>query len=102
MHPFRLKNIAAVISQLATDFSDPESAAEPLRQFLCNTHSPVFISQPDILPHVLFAFTTQHVAAAPAGRVGQRITHMVPVRGSAVQPALGLAIAEEEQSYTLE
>jgi predicted ATPase len=102
VHPFRLKNIAAVISQLATDFSDPESAAGPLRQFLCNTHSPVFISQPDILPHVLFAFTAQRVDASATSHVGQRITRMVPVRGSAVQPALGLGIAEEEQSYTLE
>lgn len=102
VHPFRLKNIAAVISQLATDFSDTASAVEPLRQFLCNTHSPVFISQPAILKHVLFAYTVQRVDAKATGQVGQRITRMVPVRASPLQPALELGIAEEERSYTLE
>lgn len=102
VHPFRLKNIAAVISQLATDFSDTASAAESLRQFLCNTHSPVFISQPAILEHVLFAYTVQRVDAKSTGQAGQRITRMVPVQASLLQPALELGIAEEERSYTLE
>ena len=57
VHPYRLKNIARVLGQLATEFDDPEQQALPLRQFLCNTHSPVFISQPSILSHVLFALT---------------------------------------------
>jgi predicted ATPase len=101
VHPFRLKNIATVMGQLATDFSDADSASEPLRQLLCNTHSPVFISQPAILEHVLFAFTAQRVDGV-SGQAGQRITRMVPVRGSASQPALDLGIAQEEHSYTLE
>jgi len=41
VHPFRLKNIAQVLSELATDFSDPEQQDAPLRQLLSNTHSPV-------------------------------------------------------------
>lgn len=101
VHPFRLKNISRLICQLATDFSNLEQTELPLRQFLCNTHSPVFIGEPGILPHVLFAFTS--LRSDPANRSGaQRMTRMVPVRLPKIQPALGFSISQEEVSYTLE
>lgn len=101
VHPFRLKNISGLICQLATNFSDSDQAELPLRQFLCNTHSPVFIGEPSILPHVLFAFTA--LRSDPANRGGaQRMTRVVPVRVTKLQPALGISISQEEVSYTLE
>lgn len=101
VHPRRLKSIASLIKELATNFHDWEQAEQPLRQFLCNTHSPVFISEPGILPHVLFAFTS--LRSAPGFSGGPlRITRMVPVRASLLQPAFDLAIPQEEASYTLE
>lgn len=101
VHPFRLKNISGLICQLATDFSETDQMELPLRQFLCNTHSPVFIGEPGILPHVLFAFTSlRHDPTNPHG--AQRITRMVPVRVPTLQPAPGLSISQEEVSYTLE
>ena len=55
VHPSRLKGMTEILQDLATDFSDPDRSELPLRQVICNTHSPVFISHPDILSHVLFA-----------------------------------------------
>lgn len=101
VHPYRLKNIARILGQLATEFDDPEQQALPLRQFLCNTHSPVFISQPSILSHVLFALTVTRIDPTRS-RGPERITRMVPVQGSIAQPAFGLNISAEEASYTLE
>ncbi len=101
VHPYRIKSIARVLSQLATNFDDPEQRNLPLRQFLCNTHSPVFVSQPEILNHVLFAFTATRVQPIRQ-RQPERITRMVPVTGSSTQPAFPLDISAEEASYTLE
>ena len=101
VHPYRLKNIAHLISQLATDFRASEQDVLPLRQFLCNTHSPVFIGEPEILPHVLFAFTSLRTDP-DSGDGSVRVTRMVPVRAPKLQPAFELSISNEEASYTLE
>lgn len=101
IHPFRLKNLAKLLSDLATDFTDPDQFDVPLRQFLCNTHSPVFVSQPDILPHVVFAHTVLLVDPATS-LPAQRVTRMVPIRSSSIQPGFDLPISQEEQAYTLE
>jgi predicted ATPase len=101
VHPFRLKNIAGILSQLATDFDDPDQEGAPLRQFLCNTHSPVFISQTPIMPHLLFAYTvTRSDPRHPQAL--ERITRMTPVISSPTQPSLGMEITSEERIYTLE
>lgn len=101
VHPYRVKNIAGVLSQLATDFDDIEQEDLPLRQFLCNTHSPMFISQPNILSHVLFAFTTTRIDPSLPHR-SERVTRMVPVQASGLQLGLGYEISTEEANYTLE
>lgn len=101
VHPYRLKSIAGLLSQLATDFADLEQQELPLRQFLCNTHSPVFISQPAILPHVLFASTVLRADPTQSGNA-QRVTKLVPIYGPGVQMPLGAAISPEEARYTLE
>lgn len=101
VHPHRLKNIARLIGELATDFSNPDEVQLPLRQFLCNTHSPVFIGEPVILPHVLFAFTS--LRSDPNAQMGEiRVTRVVPVRATNLQPAFDYSISQEEASYTLE
>jgi hypothetical protein len=41
---------------MATDFSDSEQRDEPLRQILITTHSPAFISLPEIIDSLLFAY----------------------------------------------
>lgn len=74
VHPFRLKNLLDLLSELATDFSDPDQAidaveTEPLRQLLVNTHSPALVSHemrshpcPSLsVSSVLFAYLTTRV-----------------------------------------
>lgn len=100
VHPFRLKNFAHLLTELATDFNEPDEQQEPLRQFLCNTHSPVFISQPAILPHVLFAHTALRTDPAAPGQP-ERVTRIVPVRSRSKQLSLDLEITPEELSYSL-
>ena len=98
IHPSRLKGMAHLLLDLATDFTDPEQADLPLRQVLCNTHSPVFISHPDILSHVLFAHIVTRVDLGN-NRQPQRVTRLVQVIPDPVQPPL--PIPAEERSYTL-
>jgi predicted ATPase len=80
VHPFRLKNIAMLLCQLATDFHDSEQVNMPLRQLLVNTHSPSFISQSeDVRKALLFAYTTTRVGPAGQRTFPQRVTRMVQV-----------------------
>ncbi len=98
VHPSRLKDLTQILKDLTTDFSASPHEGAPLRQVICNSHSPVFISQPDILSHVLFA----HLATgADLEGTDQQppVTRMVPVIPDPLQPAL--PIPEEVQSYTL-
>ena len=98
VHPARLKGLTQILQNLTTDFSSAKQEGAPLRQVICNTHSPVFISHPEILSHVLFA----HLATGtdPEGNDQQPpVTRMVPVIPDPLQPAL--PIPEEVQSYTL-
>ena len=98
IHPSRLKSLTQLLKELATDFSDPDDAGQPLRQALCNTHSPVFISQPDILSHVLFAHMATRVVPDSSVQP-QPVTRIVSVVPDPVQPPL--PIPEEVRSYTL-
>lgn len=72
VHPSRLHAIARLLRQLATDFKKPEDQKRPLRQMLVNTHSPSFISQPDIRDTLLFAFTATLIDPQPQNGQGQR------------------------------
>lgn len=98
VHPSRLKDMAEILKNLATDFSDPHQAELPLRQLFCNTHSPVFISQPDILSHVLFAYLDSRELSENAGNQ-LNVTRVLPVIPDPLQPPL--PIPEEVQSFTL-
>ena len=98
VHPARLKGMTEILQDLATDFSDPDQSELPLRQVICNTHSPVFISHPDILSHVLFAHMASRTEPEDTSQL-QHVTRIVPVIPDPVQPLL--PIPEEVQSYTL-
>ncbi len=98
VHPSRLKVMAEILRDLATDFSDPEQADLSMRQLFCNTHSPVFISQPEILSHVLFAHLESCNLPENAG-IPLNVTRILPVIPDPLQPQL--PIAEEVQSFTL-
>lgn len=78
VHPFVLKNMAGLLKNMATDFSDKEQAQSPLRQVLVTTHSPVLISQKEVIGNVLFAYLVTRVGGKDTP--SQRITHIAPVR----------------------
>lgn len=99
VHPYRLKNIAQTLSELATDFAAPAQQQLPLRQFLSNTHSPLYISQPAILPHVLFAYAVLRSNPNDPDHP-MRMAHIVPVTPQK-QLALELGLSEEELQYSL-
>ena len=98
VHPSRLKDLTQILKDLTTDFSSLDQEATPLRQVICNTHSPVFIGHPDILSHVLFAHLASS-ADAENNHQQPAVTRMVPVIPDPLQPAL--PIPEEVQSYTI-
>jgi predicted ATPase len=75
VHPFRLGQMAQLLRDLATDFSDSEQQGLPLRQLLVNTHSPVFAGQTAVSHCLLFAQMVQRVQP---GQVA-RITQITPV-----------------------
>jgi predicted ATPase len=57
VQPLYLNKFASLLREMATDFTDPDCADEPLRQVLVTTHSPIFISQPQVIDHLLLAVT---------------------------------------------
>ena len=98
VHPSSLKGLTNLLQNLATDFSQPEDAGLPLRQVICNTQSPVFIGQSEMLANLLFA----HLAAraGPDDSAGTQLaTRIVQVVPDPVQPPL--PIPEDERSFTL-
>jgi predicted ATPase len=76
VHPLRLSNIARLLKGMATDFSLPRQPDEPLRQVFISTHSPVLISQPEVVDSLLFAYM---VTSVQPGQEPRRITQISPV-----------------------
>jgi hypothetical protein len=50
-----------LLRDMATDLSDPKQANLPLCQVLLTTHSPLFISQPDVIDALLLAIVPTRV-----------------------------------------
>jgi predicted ATPase len=75
--PLHLGKMARLLREMATDFNDPEQADEPLRQVIATTHSPAFISQPDVVDSLLLALMPTRVQGKTAPSL--RVTRMVPV-----------------------
>ena len=76
VHPLHLQKIAHLLRDIATNFSDPEREGEPLRQVLVTSHSPLFVSQPEIIDALLLAITPYHLQDDTSSML---ITRMAPV-----------------------
>ena len=103
VHPFRLKNIAHLLRELTTDFHDEHQIDIPLRQLLVNTHSPVFISQPEVREALLFAYMVTRIVPHEKEIPPQRVTRIVQV----IKPYTQLrfndtTISKEEENYTID
>jgi hypothetical protein len=98
VNPAYLKDIAHLLRGLATDFADLQQANEPLRQVLITSHSPTFISQPDVVDSLLFAFM---VTLVEPGKYSVEVTRMAPVVTSKVEENQNVGIDKAEESYTL-
>ena len=98
VHPSRLKDLTQILRDLTTDFSSSYQEGAPLRQVICNTHSPVLIAHREVLSHVLFAHLAPRNDSVGNSLLPQ-VTRIVPVIPDPLQPAL--PIPEEVQSYTL-
>jgi predicted ATPase len=78
VQPLYLNEFARLLHAMATDFADPERADEPLRQVIVTTHSPLFISQPEVIDHLLLATTPTRVAPQEKHPL-LNVTRMEPV-----------------------
>jgi predicted ATPase len=74
--PLHLKNMVDLLCAMATDFSDPEQVEKPLRQVIVTSHSPTFISLPEVINSLIFAFKATRVE--PQKNTFQ-VTRMVPI-----------------------
>jgi len=99
LHPFRLEEMVRLLRGLVTDFSDPDQKSLPLRQLLVNTHSPLLVSQPDVVKDVLVAYAATRVV--PGQSSPMRVTRIVPM---SLDPQLkiDLGVEDAEVSYTSE
>jgi predicted ATPase len=77
IEPLHLKNMARIMLEMATDFKDPQQEDEPLRQILITTHSPAFISLPEVIDSLLLAVTPTRVGDSTFPSL--RVTRMIPV-----------------------
>ena len=104
VHPQRLRNLAQLLRKMATNFNDPEEADEPLRQVLITTHSPAFISLPEIIDSLLFTYIVTRVEPLSSGNPTLEITCMTPVLTARTQKRLGMDTDRDEtiEVYTLD
>ncbi|MGH2494590.1 MAG: AAA family ATPase [Ktedonobacteraceae bacterium] len=77
VHPLHLHEMARLLRGMATDFHDLPQVNEPLKQILITTHSPIFISQPEVIDALLLVITPKKVSYQNIPSV--RLTQMMPV-----------------------
>lgn len=99
VQPLLLRNMARVLREMATDFNDPQQVDEPLRQVLITTHSPSFISQPEVIDSLLLAIMPVQVQGKNAPSL--RITRMVPVTSSNIS-GTGINGDKALEAYTID
>jgi predicted ATPase len=102
VHPSRLKNLARLLRELATDFHDESQKDLPLRQLLVNTHSPVFISQTEIRDALLFAYMVTRVGPQAKGIPPYRVTRIAQVAKPHPQLKPDFGLSKEEEIYTVD
>ncbi len=74
-----LKRIAYLLRRMATNFTIPEQLDEPIRQVLVTTHSPTFISLPDVAHSLLFAQMVTRVEPVSSDVPSSLVTLISPV-----------------------
>ena len=72
-----LPRVAELLRSMATNFGDSEQANQPLKQILVITHSPLFISLPEVRDSLLLTIMPSYVEGK--GLPPLQITRMVPV-----------------------
>lgn len=104
VHPQRLRNLARLLQRMATNLNEPEEVDEPLRQVLITTHSPAFISLPEIIDSLLFAYTMTSVEPLSSGNPTLEITCMTRVATPGTQTRFGMNTERDEtmEVYTLD
>jgi len=104
VHPQRLRNLARLLQRMATNLNEPEEVDEPLRQVLITTHSPAFISLPEIIDSLLFAYTMTSVEPLSSGNPTLEITCMTRVATPGTQTLFGMNTERDEtmEVYTLD
>lgn len=100
--PLLLKNMTHVLREMATDFNDLEQLDDPLRQVLVTTHSPSFISQPDVIDSLLLAIISAQIQGKNTASL--RVTRMAPVTTSNSPDKLGMDTYGDKalEAYTLD
>lgn len=74
--PLHLERMAHLLRRMATDLKDLKSLQKPFCQVLITTHSPLFISQPDVIDALLLAFVPTRIQGKGTPL---RVTRMAPV-----------------------
>ncbi|NAS24668.1 AAA family ATPase [Herbidospora sp. NEAU-GS84] len=80
LHPSRLAELLQRIERRVTDFNDPASLNEPLRQVIMTTHSPVVVSELYRLRRESLIFLNTAVRVDPENDRVSRVTVAKPVR----------------------
>ncbi len=101
VNPKRLKELASMLREMATDFNDPEQVSEPLRQVLITTHSPAFISLPEVIHSLIFAYTISNIEPLSSGKPSLEITCISPVITPQTQDHYA-SVERNEQVFTLD
>src|SRR5205085_3409785 len=110
VHSSYLIDIAHLFKKLATDFVDPQQVNEPLKQILVTTHSPIFISQSDVIDALLFTYTMTLVEPTvrniPPMRITQAASVLMPdtqsLSANESDKGIDIDIDKEEVSYTID
>jgi predicted ATPase len=102
VEPLHLRNMARILREMATDFNDPQQIDEPLRQVLITTHSPAFISQPEVIDSLLLAVMPTRVG--DPNFPSMRITRMAPVLTPNTQSPLQANAVQDKATefYTID
>ena len=102
VHPLLLRNMARVLREMATDFNDAQQIDEPLRQVLITTHSPSFISQPEVIDSLLLAFMPTQIRGKRTPSL--QFTKMVPVITSSIPAQFEVSTNGDKaiEAYTID
>jgi len=98
IHAIHLQSMTRLLREMTTDFADPHQISEPLKQVVIITHSPSFISQPDVIGSLLYTVTPTRTLSHDSSPL--KVTRMFPVMVSATQPSIDTDKAVEV--YTIE